>query len=175
MKSYIPILLAMVAATAAQGQNIHFSFADGTQQSYALQNVRKTVFTEDVMNLYLTDGTIYSWNIVTIDLYQFNDLTSAGDDLQRSTLPPIKVYPNPTTGLLTVEYVLDSEMLVSLEIFDIQGRSIRKMELGIQHAGIHTTQWDGRNTDGQAVVSGSYLCHIITPRAQMSRNFIIQY
>ena len=34
------------------------------------------------------------------------------------------IYPNPTYGLLTIEYTLDSEDIGRVEVFDLSGRSI---------------------------------------------------
>ena len=171
-----PIALLAIAALFTLGlraQNVHFNFNDGTQQSYALQDVRKTTFTDDVMNLHLIDGTIYSWNVSTIGHYQFDELVT-GIGTQAAALAPMKVYPNPTTGSLFVEYALEADAPVSLEVRDMQGRTVRTMELGTRPEGTHTAQWDGLDSDGHSAAAGTYLCRIITPRVQMSRTFIIQ-
>jgi hypothetical protein len=174
MKYHLLLLNLLLAAVAAQGQNIHFNFTDGTQQSYALQDVRKTTFTEDVMNLHLTDGTVYSWNVSTIGHYEFDELVTTDNAQQNAVLAPMKVYPNPTTGSLSVQYALETEASVSFEVRDLQGRTVRQMEQGTRPAGSHTAQWDGTDAEGRAVAAGTYLCRIITPRVHMSRTFIIQ-
>jgi hypothetical protein len=174
MRDLLLFVLTLLPFCAATGQNVHFSFTDGTQQSYALEDVRKATFTDDVMNLHLTDGTIYSWNISTIDHYTYDEglITSMVDEAG-SQLPPMHIYPNPTTGQLTVNYTLDARMPVSLEVRDLQGRTVRQMELGIQSTGAHTAQWDSLDSNGHAVAAGTYLCRIVTPRVQMSRTFIV--
>jgi hypothetical protein len=172
-----PIALLAIASLFTLGlraQNVHFNFTDGTQQSYALQDVRKTTFTDDVMNLHLTDGTVYSWNVSTIGHYEFDELVTTGVGPQAAALAPMKVYPNPTTGRLSVDYALEADAPVSLELRDMQGRTVRIMELGTQPAGSHTAQWDGTDAQGRPAAAGTYLCRIITPRVQMSRTFIIQ-
>jgi hypothetical protein len=174
MKNYIITFIILAVTTAVQGQNVHFSFTDGTQQSYALLNVRRTTFTDDVMSLHLTDGTIYSWNVSTIGHYVFDELTTTGSELPNSTLAPMKVYPNPTTGRLSVEYALEADAPVTLQVQDVHGRTVRQMDLGLQSSGPHTAQWDGNDTDGSPMAAGTYLCRISTPRMQMSRTFIIQ-
>ncbi len=175
MKKHILTFTVLAATTVAvQGQNVHFNFTDGTQQSYTLEDVRKTTFTDDVMNLQLTDGTIYSWNVSTIGHYEFDELVTVGNEPQVATLAPMKVYPNPTTGSLSVEYALEVETPVTIELRDMQGRTVRQMELGKRPAGQHTAQWDGTDSQGRPAAAGTYLCRIITPRVQMSRTFIIQ-
>jgi hypothetical protein len=172
-----PIALLAIASLFTLGlraQSVHFNFNDGTQQSYALQDVRKTTFIDDVMNLHLTDGTIYSWNVSTIGHYEFDELVTTGGEPQAAALAPMKVYPNRTAGSLSVEYALETDAPVSLEVRDMQGRTVRIMELGTQPAGSHTAQWDGTDAQGRPAAAGTYLCRIITPWVQMSRTFIIQ-
>jgi hypothetical protein len=159
---------------AAQGQNVHFNFTDGTQQSYALQDVRKKTFSPSAISLHLTDGTIYSWNYDVLGNYIFEEQVGTGFGETAEALTPMRVYPNPTTGRLSVEYALEAETSVTIELRDMQGRTVRHMELGTQAAGTHTTHWDGIGTDGRPAAAGTYLCRIITPRVQMSRTFLIQ-
>jgi len=174
MRAFLLLTLAILPFCAATGQNVHFSFTDGTQQSYALEDVRKATFTDDVMNLHLTDGTVYSWNVSTIGHYEFDELVTTDNAQQNAVLAPMKVYPNPTTGRLSVEYALETEASVSLEVRDLQGRIVRLLEQGTRPAGSHTALWDGTDAEGRAAAAGTYLCRIITPRVKMSRTFIIQ-
>ena len=174
MKKHLLTLTLLATALAAQGQNVHFNFTDGTQQSYTLEDVRKTTFTDDVMNLHLTDGAVYSWNVSTIDRYTFNEvLVTSISNEKGNQLSISRIYPNPTTGLLTVSYTLDTRIPVSIEVRDLQGRTVRKMDLGTQPAGANTVQWDGLDAKGNFVTAGTYLCHIITPQVRMCRTFIV--
>ena len=48
-----------------------------------------------------------------------------------------------------------------MQIYDGQGRLVRKLELGWKEAGYYTTAaeaiyWDGRNANGESVSSGLY-------------------
>jgi hypothetical protein len=175
MRDFLLLTLAFVPFCAANGQSIHFSFTDGAQQSYVLDDTRKATFTGDVMSLHLTDGTIYSWNLSTMNYYTYYEgLVTSAEIGDASQLPPMHLYPNPTTGQLTVNYTMDALMLVNLEVLDLQGRTVRHMELGEQSVGASTVQWDGLDNGGKSVAAGTYLCRIITPRVQMSRTFIIQ-
>ncbi len=175
MKKHL-ITLSFLAATTvvAQGQNVHFNFTDGTQQSYALQDVRKKTFSPSAISLHLTDGTIYSWNYDVVGNYIYEEQVGTGIGESAVALTPMRVYPNPTTGRLSVEYALEAETSVTIELRDMQGRAIRQMELGAQPAGQHTAQWDGTDAQGRPAAAGTYLCRVITPRVQMSRTFIIQ-
>ncbi|MDP7000195.1 MAG: FlgD immunoglobulin-like domain containing protein, partial [Candidatus Poribacteria bacterium] len=53
---------------------------------------------------------------------------------------------------------LSQESEVRLEIYDGQGRLVRKLELGWKETGYYTTEraiyWEGRNANGESVSSG---------------------
>ena len=70
-------------------------------------------------------------------------------------------YPNPFNPETWIPFQLSQDVEVSLQIYDSQGRLVRKLELGWQVSGYYTTTteaiyWDGRNTSGELVSSGVY-------------------
>ncbi len=54
-------------------------------------------------------------------------------------------YPNPFNPTTRIEYGLPKAAGVSLEVFDILGRTVAVLEQGTQEAGIHTVSFDGKN------------------------------
>lgn len=174
MKKPLAILIVFAAATSTQGQNVHFSFTDGTQLSYPLQEIRKASFSNDTMSLHLTDGTVFSWDISTIGHYEYDELAGIHPEEQVNTLVPFSIYPNPTEGHLTVKFELVSKTTVYLEVCDQYGHILRQIELGTLPSGTHTAQWDGQDEVHKRVAAGTYICRIRTPRMQMSRTFIVQ-
>lgn len=60
-----------------------------------------------------------------------------GTRTEASEEQDIQVYPNPTHAAVTVEYLLKSPSLVSIDLFDITGKHIRNCENNTQAAGRH--------------------------------------
>ena len=46
---------------------------------------------------------------------------------------------------------------VNLSIFDMKGRNIRQMNLGVLGIGFHKVLWDGKNDFGNELPSGIYM------------------
>ena len=70
-------------------------------------------------------------------------------------------YPNPFNPETWIPYQLSKAADVKLTIYDINGHTIRTLDLGHQHAGIYQSRnraahWDGRNAEGEPVASGMY-------------------
>ncbi len=69
-------------------------------------------------------------------------------------------YPNPFNLVTRINYALPKNAEVEIEIFDILGRKVKSMDLGMQSAGYKTAAWDGKNDSGQEVASGIYFYRI---------------
>lgn len=73
-------------------------------------------------------------------------------------LPP---RPNPTSGSASFVVLLPRAGRVDIEIFDVAGRSVRKLTSGdALQPGSHTFTWDGRSKYGNAVPNGIYLIRV---------------
>jgi len=65
-------------------------------------------------------------------------------------------YPNPFNPSTTISYSLIDAQHTKLTVFNAIGQTIRTLVNEPQAAGIHTVQWDGRNSLGEQVSSGVY-------------------
>lgn len=69
-------------------------------------------------------------------------------------------YPNPFNPATTIRYGLPRQTQVTLSVYDIMGREVRRLVDGVQAGGFHSVTWDGHNNNGAAVSSGVYLCRL---------------
>ena len=70
-------------------------------------------------------------------------------------------YPNPFNPETWIPYQLAAPADVKLTIYDMNGRVVRRLEVGYQTAGIYQSRnralyWDGRSGRGESVASGLY-------------------
>jgi hypothetical protein len=82
-------------------------------------------------------------------------------DVVREKLHPEEYFlshnhPNPFNPATRISYGLPKASDVELEIFDVQGRMIRKLVDTQQNAGFYHVTWDGTNSRGLPVASGVY-------------------
>jgi hypothetical protein len=90
-------------------------------------------------------------------LYQAQIRVVAADGL---TLANSLVYPNPVRGAAGFTYVLSHKAEVTVELFSLNGRLIRRLEPQRLPAGFAETKWDGRGDDGRQLANGTYLYRI---------------
>jgi flagellar hook assembly protein FlgD len=67
-------------------------------------------------------------------------------------------FPNPFNPLTTISYELARAVPVKLCVYDVAGRLVRGLrDGGVEQAGRHCVEWDGRDDRGLRVASGVYI------------------
>lgn len=87
-------------------------------------------------------------------------------------------YPNPFNPETWIPYDLAEDSDVEIHIYNLGGKSVRRLSFGYQSAGTYRSQsraayWDGRNTMGELVASGIYFYTLRFGRSQITRQMIM--
>jgi hypothetical protein len=69
--------------------------------------------------------------------------------------------PNPFNPRTTIRFDLPTAGPVRLSVYDLAGRLVKVLVEGKIPAGSHEAVWDGRDSSGRAVPSGSYLARLV--------------
>ena len=85
-------------------------------------------------------------------------------------------YPNPFNPSTNIEYNLFKPGVVSLIIYDNNGKVVTKLVNNIyQNYGKYTLDWNGKNDIGTDVSSGIYFCRIIVNGSDLSNQSVNSY
>ena len=76
--------------------------------------------------------------------------------------------PNPFNPVTRIDYTLQKNEFVIIEIYNIAGEKIATLVKDVVSAGRHSIMWNGKNQLSKPVPSGLYLCRISTPSFQKS-------
>ena len=89
-----------------------------------------------------------------------------GGIFRERPLPPaqnmlFQSFPNPCNPETWIPYSLVTDSPVTIGIYNVLGRLVRELDIGNKPAGIYASRsaaayWDGRNNEGERVVSGIY-------------------
>jgi len=100
----------------------------------------------------------------------------------RERLPEVTAllqnYPNPFNPETWIPFELNQDSEVSLTIYDMAGRLVRRLDLGFQEAGTYLQRdraiyWDGRTQSGEQVASGTYFYTLKTAGYVSTQKMII--
>lgn len=69
---------------------------------------------------------------------------------------PMQARPNPFTRRTAVTFDLATPGTSEVEVFDVGGRLVRKLDAGKLAAGSHELEWDGTDQDGRGLSAGTY-------------------
>lgn len=77
--------------------------------------------------------------------------------------PPALVgtYPNPFNPRLQIRFVVAHRGTVALDVHDLRGRRVRRLERADVSPGEHSRVWDGRSDAGDLVPAGVYVVRLV--------------
>ncbi|SHK68142.1 T9SS type A sorting domain-containing protein [Rhodothermus profundi] len=81
--------------------------------------------------------------------------------------------PNPFRTTTTIQFVLQQEGPIRLEVFDLLGRSVRVLLDGYLPPGPHRIVWDGRDARGRLLPAGVYLYRLRQHNQTQSRTLML--
>ncbi len=83
------------------------------------------------------------------------------DDLSPAVSRIVGNYPNPCNPHTTVAFATAGVGQVDLRIYDLHGRLVSELVHETLPAGDHEVAWNGADTTGRLVASGSYLARLV--------------
>lgn len=86
------------------------------------------------------------------------DIAMGLNDQSSSGLAGLENFPNPFSQSTTITYELASESYSSIIITNMMGERIRILKEGREGQGKHSLTWDGKDSNGNHVAPGIYLC-----------------
>ena len=83
-------------------------------------------------------------------------------------------YPNPFNPHTMIQFSLGAEELVSLKIYDIQGRLVKSLINNTYFpAGYHQSTWDGKNNMGTHLPSGMYFYTLVSDHRTITKKMVM--
>ena len=119
---------------------------------------------EDNLMIYGTIGGDYAQIGGEVFFFRHNAfLAELGESIPVSVIPianesfALSVFPNPTTGQLRLEYLLEASTPIQLLVYDVLGRVMYNRQLGLLNKGLHR-----QIVDISSLPSGSYVLSLKT-------------
>lgn len=81
-------------------------------------------------------------------------------------------YPNPFNSSTQIAFALPFAMQASIDILTVQGQLVWHYRQSLD-AGLHTVQWQGRDSQGLAVPTGIYICRLKAGNTWQHRRLVL--
>ena len=142
-----------------------YEYNDGTLQE------SKVVYQKIPANLIPAEPLITQFSIRTGPPTDIRDVAYTSNPRK---LLISQNYPNPFNAQTTITYMLPASSEVSLYIFDITGRVVRKLvETQCQEAGAHKLVWDGTDSSGKSVSTAIYFYELQVQNRKFVKSMIL--
>ena len=95
------------------------------------------------------------------------------DDQTPATSRLVGNYPNPCNPHTTVVFALARAAHVSLRIYDLHGRLVQDLVRADLAAGDHEVAWNGIDSGGRLVASGTYVASLVADGVTSTRTLVL--
>ncbi len=146
------------------------SSAMGTIPPGSIQDI---IFTLDAT--FLGSGLYETWVFVQSNdpdspldsiFVQFNVNSGIGIENENSLLARVKVWPNPFSNQMFLEFQLNQPTSILIEIFNSSGQLVKKLASDYLDSGVNRYVWNFAESSFSSLPNGLYLIRISTPQSQ---------
>lgn len=85
----------------------------------------------------------------------------------------LKAYPNPFNPTLQLELALPEAGPVTVKVYDLRGRLVRRLHAGSEPAGNLTLTWDGSDDAGHRMSSGVYWARVEATSGSLTQRVVM--
>lgn len=148
--------------TARAGTPVRLSWPDLSQLPRGLQATLEDKATGK--RVYLRTSSAYEFTLgrgETQRQFALEIRAKAGELLAIRSLSV-----QPAAAAVQISYTLSAPATVAVDIINLAGRPVRTLPAAQREAGLATTLWDGRGSNGAKVPAGAYLVRITARSAE---------
>ncbi|MGA1977096.1 MAG: alpha-amylase family glycosyl hydrolase [Bacteroidales bacterium] len=107
----------------------------------------------------------------TVKLPSQNQILSV-KDVPAETAYFVSAYPNPSAGPFNFQIHSTAPVQGTLTIYDLEGRAVRQINIGLLPDSVQNIVWDGKTESGAEASPGIYLVRVNTPLATQTLKII---
>ncbi|NBU48140.1 MAG: T9SS C-terminal target domain-containing protein [Flavobacteriales bacterium] len=139
MKNKLKILLVLAFINLLfcgvyHSQSLNVNTINGNNGSYAVSDVRKITIENSNLIVSLYNGSSFSYNLSSLSNYTYNE-SSVQNLISLTKEWNIKIYPNPSQNIFTLEYNINNAQNIGIVIKDLFGKELKKQDIGNQPPG----------------------------------------
>jgi len=140
------------------------SWVDHPDSNCGLLYEKMDTYPDDEYFYFEDNDDDWFMNHPRLTVYYLDESATAINEDEVKNIPAsialLSNYPNPFNQSTIIPVEVKKDVPVSVSIYNIEGKVVRKLFDGILTAGTHKLLWDGRDANGNLVASGVYLYSI---------------
>jgi hypothetical protein len=110
-----------------------------------------------------------SGDSLPVYITRYDVITYTTENKEENLLPEYRLYPNPFSESINIEFTTKTKSRVRVYIIDLQGRLVKELEDSTLPKGKHHFNWDGTDMNNNKLSSASYLIRMYSGRQVITR------
>jgi hypothetical protein len=119
------------------------------------------------------EGQWYSLLVDDSMQFEISDLTAADSQEAHLLFLAEPACPNPFLGSTNLQYTIPRAEHVTIAVFDIRGRRIRRLVDEVLAPRRYVAAWNGSDDSGRPVASGTYFCRLTAGSHSETRRMVL--
>jgi len=130
---------------------------------------------KDAKDINSTFGVLAVPNLVDkVNFIPFDQLDAEDSELSvPSEFRLHQNFPNPFNPSTSISYEIMGESLVNITVYDLLGAEVVQLVNEIQQPGIKTTNWNGKDSEGNMVNGGIYVYRLNTNNYSETKKMVL--
>jgi hypothetical protein len=165
--SVLCAIVVLFLSKNTSAQNLVVNLNNATTNTFSIASIQSIKFGASTMILQEFNGTVSTWNISDINNYAFSPSGVGVDEISTSFLNVLNIFPNPSSGVVNVQFQTEAMSNIKLEIISGEGKKLHEMYSG-NHEGLQTYTWNSN------LSNGVYYCRILLDKKTITKPFIVK-
>jgi hypothetical protein len=121
---YCILLLSILSTAAVKAQDLYLQFNSGGSVVYGLSTIDRITFSTTDMQVHISGSSMQSYGIDSISYYKYNPITTGLKNVNVVKIKELKLYPNPTSSTIQLEYNLEEAGEVQILLYSLSGQQL---------------------------------------------------
>lgn len=117
--------------------------------------------------------SFYNFKLVPRGPWDVQLAAGASQPPHVQTLRVLSVRPNPAGSSVCLTYLVPFPGQVRLGVFDLAGRQVQSVALGLHQPGVHQRTWPTLDSDGRPLASGAYVLRLTAADQEHTQRVVI--
>jgi hypothetical protein len=166
---FVLLIISLLSTTCIKAQDIYINLSSGTSVVYGLSTIDRILFQNNSMTITLHGGSVSSYPIDSIKSYNYPQTMTGVTALSKMQVQQLKIYPNPSSGQVAVDYELDRDSRVEIIVYNVSGTQMfsqnKEQAAGEYHETLHL--------DSPQFISGIYFIELRTSKERFINKLIL--
>ena len=155
-------------------QLVHYRKIDGQWVGMVIDTAGYAFF--DVKLLYHDNMLFLSYvkneqsgDSLPVYITRYDVITGTTENKGENLIPEYRLYPNPFSESINIEFITKTQSRVRVYIIDLKGRLVKELENANLPKGKYHFNWDGTDMNNNKLSSASYLIRMYSGRQVITR------